>query len=110
MPALRQYSSTRLLAGKGDVMTEPPMASDTGYSPDISAELILHGERFDVISLGPGTVRVRSPKALAAGTAVVRMFVDGRRSSYVIDLQSGMNPGREEQAFSSIRVTDEVAA
>ena len=83
--------------------------SDTAYSPDLSAELMLHGERFAVAALGPEDVVVRSPRVVAAGHGTVRMVVDGQPTIYEVDLWLGIDPTRREQAYRLI-ATDANAA
>ena len=75
---------------------------DAAYSPDLSAELTLHGERFAVAALGPDDVVVRSPRPVPAGRGTVRMVVDGQPTVYHVDLWLGIDPARREQAYRLI--------
>jgi hypothetical protein len=84
-------------------METDPQASDAGYSPALSAELILHGERFDVVSLGPDRVAVRSAKTLGPGVGEIRMVVDGRPFVHVVEFSNGIDAKRQEQAFTLLQ-------
>ena len=75
---------------------------EPAYSPDLSAELSLHGERFAVAALGPAGVVVRSPRAVAAGCGTIHMVVDGQPTVYHVDLFDGIDPSRREQAYRLI--------
>ena len=81
--------------------TRPPQP-DTAYSPDLSAELTLHGERFAVAALGPDELVVRSARPVTAGHGTVRMVIDGQPTVYHVDLWLGIDPDRREQAYRMI--------
>lgn len=82
----------------------------TGYSPEISAELLIHGERFNVGSLGPDELIVRAPRPIKPGPGTVRLTVDGRVTLYHIDLFNGIDPTRVDQPYKLLSTFEEAAA
>jgi hypothetical protein len=84
--------------------------SDSGYSPPIAIELIIHGQRFDVASVGPDRAILRDARALNAGLGIIRLTVDAHVTVYQVDLTQGIDPARTEQPFMLIGVESEVAA
>ena len=58
-----RYQSARAIREFGVNMASPT-DSGTGYSPDLSAELVLHGQRFKVAALASDTVVVHQPRAV----------------------------------------------
>ena len=87
-----------------------PTSSAAGYSPSISAELTLHGERFKVAALGPDGVVLRSARPCDPGTGVIRVDVDGRVTLYHFDFTHGIDPARREQPVTLLRTIEEAAA
>jgi hypothetical protein len=83
---------------------------DAGYSPSITIELHLHGERFNVASTGPDRVILRDARPMNAGTGVIQFTVDGKVTNYSVKLLSGIDPSREHQPISILGVQSEAAA
>jgi hypothetical protein len=88
--------------------TSPP--PDAGYSPEISAELLLGKERFAIAALGPGHVRLKAPQICRPGRGIITMIVDGRSTVYHVDLFSGISPDHAEQPLRLLDADDEAAA
>jgi hypothetical protein len=83
---------------------------DSGYSPPISIELHLHGERFNVASVGPDNAILRDARPMQSGTGVIHFDVDGSVVLYQVNLFNGIDPQVDEQPFVLISVQSEVAA
>ena len=83
---------------------------DAGYSPPISIELLLHGERFEVSSLGDGQLSLRSARAMKPGRGTVRVIVDSRVTTYQIEMHGGIDPAVRNQSFQLLSAGKEAAA
>ena len=81
-------------------MMDAHQSSNFGSSPGISIELILHGERFSVASMGLNGLVIRAPKPLGRDRAVVTMAVGKHITRYDVLLPDGIDPGRHHQPFS----------
>jgi hypothetical protein len=93
----------------GDLMHDYSPSSDTGYSPDISAELLIHGRRFNLASLGPDRIIVRTSEKVEPGRGTIRLRVDQRFTLFHIDLPQGIDPAKTHQPYL-LRETIEQAA
>ena len=91
-------------------MNEPSQAADGGYSPPITIELLLHGERFNVASTGPDRVILRNARSTAAGNGIIRFVVDGVVTDYRVNVIDGIDPNRMHQPISILGILGEVAA
>ncbi len=80
------------------------------YSPLITIELIVRGQQFNVASLGPDNVILRSARSLQPGTGIIRLMIDGHLTTYHVNLPQGIDPQRNEQPFVLIDATREAAA
>ena len=78
-------------------MSDTPTQSDTGYSPPISIDLTLHGERYEVAAVGPDRLYLTEPVHALAGRGVVRLTVDGRSTFTHVDLFAGLDPTVRKQ-------------
>jgi hypothetical protein len=74
-------------------------STQAGYSPDISAELLIHGERLNVAAFGPRGFVLRSAKFLPPGEGTIRMQVDGRQTIYRVQFPEGIDPSRNRQPY-----------
>jgi hypothetical protein len=90
-------------------MDQTPTSSDIGYSPDLSGELTLHGQRFALAAMGPNGIVVRSPRAMEPGRGTIRMIIDGRQTVYNVDLWLGIDPAKREQVFRLLTAAEVVA-
>lgn len=91
-------------------MDSPAQAIDAGYSPDISIELFLHNERFDIASLGPSAIVVRSPRAAGPGQGTIRLVVADRVTLLKVDMVHGINPAQREQSYLQLGALKEAVA
>ncbi len=78
-------------------MTDTPTPSDAGYSPPISIDLTLHGERYEVASVGPDRLYLSEPAHAPPGRGVVRLTVDGRSTFTHVELFAGLDPTTRRQ-------------
>jgi hypothetical protein len=85
-------------------------AADSGYSPKITIELILHGQRFNVASVGPTMAILRDARKMEPGAGVIQWNVDGRVTSYRVEFSQGVDPERAEQPLVLLDAVAEVAA
>ena len=85
-------------------------AIDEGYSPPISIELVLHGHRFNVASVGPNMAILRNARKLEPGNGIIQWNVGGQITVYHAILPQGIDPQRNEQPFVLIDATSEAAA
>jgi hypothetical protein len=74
-------------------------ASETKHSPVLSAELSIHGHRFNVAALGPDHIVVRSSRPVPPGEGVIRFTIDDQPTIYHVELPDGVDPGRREQQY-----------
>lgn len=72
---------------------------NTKHSPELSADLSIHGQKFTVAALGPEHVVVRSPRQIAAGEGIIHFKMDNQLTIYRIDLPQGIDPTRREQNY-----------
>jgi hypothetical protein len=84
--------------------------SDAGYSPPLDMELILHDERFEVSSLGPGQLSLRSARTSSPGRGIVRLVIDGRTTLFHVEMFEGIDPARQDQSFRTLEVVQEAVA
>lgn len=91
-------------------MQSNPTSVESGYSPPLTIDLTMHGERYDVASIGPDSLTLRNPRIARPGHAVVRITIDGRPIIHHIDLFDGIDPARRKQTFRQLGVAEEVAA
>ncbi len=82
----------------------------SGCSPEISAELLLHGQRIAVASIGPDAIVVWGVQRVERGQGTIRLDMDGRITLYHVDLVNGIDPDRDRQTFLLLRTTEEAAA
>ena len=87
-----------------------PSLTGSGYSPEISMELILHGERFDVASLGSQDIVVRDARRVPAGQGTLRLVVDRKPTIFHVNLMHGINPSLREQTYQLLDTVEEAAA
>jgi hypothetical protein len=78
-------------------MLDPVKSPTAGYSAEVSIELQVGDERFDVASFGGERMVVRNPRALRACTGFVRVTVDGDVATYHVKLPAGLEPTRRHQ-------------
>jgi hypothetical protein len=90
-------------------MNHLPTAPRADYSPDISIELLVHGERFNVASLGPRNLALRDARPMAPGVGIVRLVVDGQVTVIHVDLRTGIDPSRPTQPYVQTTVQEAVA-
>ncbi len=91
-------------------MTQKKGTDDSGYSPPISIELHLHGEKFNVASVGPNSAILRNARPMDPGTGTIHFDIDGNVVLYHVKLFNGIDPQVEEQPFELVDVQSEVAA
>jgi hypothetical protein len=91
-------------------MVSPAQAIDVGYSPNISIELFLHNERFDIASIGPSAVVVRSPRLTNPGQGTIRLVVADRVTLLKVDMVHGVNPKQREQSYIKLGALKEAVA
>jgi hypothetical protein len=72
---------------------------ETKHSPVLSAELSIHGHRFNVAALGPDHVVVRSSRPVPPGQGVIRLTIDDQLTIHHVELPEGVNPSRREQHY-----------
>lgn len=72
--------------------------------------LFLHGERFDVASLGPNDIVVRSARPMPAGEGTIRLTIDGELTVFHVKLADGIDPVRRAQSYQLIDTIEEAAA
>ncbi len=83
-------------------MADISTAPDAGYSPPISIDLTLHGERYEVASVGPDRLYLQQPAIAPPGHGVVRVTVDGRSTFYQVDLFAGLDASARRQSLRLI--------
>lgn len=83
---------------------------DQGFSPDISATLLIHGERFRVGSLGPNEIMLQDARRTAPGRGEVRLLVDKRLTVYRVELTEGIDPSRPVQPLVRLGLGEEAVA
>jgi hypothetical protein len=83
---------------------------DAGYSPSITMELLLHGGRFNVASMGAGQLSLRDARRSDPGRGTVRVVIDGCTTLFHVDLPNGINPDSAAQDFLLIETVREAAA
>jgi hypothetical protein len=81
-----------------------------GYSPDISMELELHGERFNVAATGSATLRLRNPRTMPPGRGTLRMTVNGNVTTTHVELIEGINPDQKVHAYKRVEQSEGAAA
>jgi hypothetical protein len=81
-----------------------------GFSPDIAATLLIHGERFKVGSLGPNEIMLQDARRTAPGRGVVRLLVDKRLTIYRVELIEGIDPSRPVQPLVILPAGEEAVA
>ena len=91
-------------------MASPDQLLNAGYSPDISIELAIHGEKFDVASFGPSTVRIRSARLMSPGNGTIRLSVAGQVSLFQVEMLSGIDPARQEHPYVMLESREEATA
>jgi hypothetical protein len=91
-------------------MTPQLGTEDSGYSPPITIQLQLNGERFNVASVGSRQAILRDARVMPAGIGTVRIDVDGDVTEYQVNLFNGIDPQQVEQPFVLLGVKSEVAA
>jgi hypothetical protein len=91
-------------------MSDSPISSGAGYSPDISMELTLDGERFRVASIGPDEVVVRGVRRVPPGRGTLRLVVDRKATMFHIYLPDGLDPDRVRHAYRLLDAVEEAAA
>ena len=89
---------------------DPRPSADAGYSPKISAELLLHDQSFAVAALGPGQVVIQSPRPLPPGRGTIYMRIDGQLTVYHAELPSGINPSHPAQPAVILAATAKESA
>jgi hypothetical protein len=82
-------------------MDAHPKSVDAGYSPAISIELVLHGERYEVASLSPGRLLLRDARIAPPGRGIVTVSVAGNPTRFLVDLTDGILPDQKAQSFRS---------
>lgn len=88
----------------------PPTTSDAGYSPNISAELLLHDQSFAVLSLGPGQVVIQSARPLAPGFGMIHVRIDRQLTVYHVEFPVGISPEHSVQPIVILKSNEEEAA
>ncbi len=85
---------------------------DGRHSPELSADLLIHGHRLAIAALGPEHIVLRSPRLVAAGEGAIHLKVDSQLTIYHVDLPQGIDPNRREQSYRRLgnRVTPTSAA
>jgi hypothetical protein len=91
------------------VMMNTPKSDGCGFSPDLSMELAIEGERFSVASIGPNGMIVRAARHVRPGRGTVRLDVGGHVTVYDVWLVDGVDPGRDLQRFQLIGSREEAA-
>jgi len=82
----------------------------SSYSPDISMELLVHGERMNVAAMGPSNIVVRSARTAPPGPGTICLKVNGRITVYHIELPQGIDPTRQHQPVRLVRTVEDAAA
>jgi hypothetical protein len=91
-------------------MNDHSKSSSSGFSPNISAVLSIHGHQFAVASVGPGFVKVRQSFRVEPGRGTIRMMIDSKATVYHVELLQGINPDLIDQPFRLITSREESAA
>jgi hypothetical protein len=81
-----------------------------GYSPPISAHILLHGERFKVGSLGPNRLVLQDPRPMDPGVATLHFTIDGNLRISQLNLIEGIDPARQVQPFIEVKGDSEAVA
>lgn len=81
-----------------------------GYSPDLSIELLLGDDRFNVASLGPNEMALRGARPMPAGRGTLRITLDGKVMSHEVHLSDGIDPDRDLQTYQVVDAKREAAA
>ena len=81
-----------------------------GYSPDISIELELHGERFNVAATGSEYLRLRNPRPMPPGRGTLRMTVNGNVTAKQVELPQGIDADQKMQSYKLAEQTEGAAA
>lgn len=79
------------------------------HSPALSANLIIHGERFTVAALGPDHVVVLSARPVPPGHGIIHFRMDDHLTTYHVDLVDGIDPHRGEQVYRLLETIEEAA-
>jgi hypothetical protein len=73
-------------------------------------ELTVHGERFDVASLGSQDIVVRDARRVPAGQGTLRLVVARKTTIFHINLLHGIDPSLREQTYQLLGTVEEAAA
>jgi hypothetical protein len=65
-------------------------SSDAGYSPPIRIQLYLHGNCIELATVGRSGIRLRNPHFAPPGAGVIRLDIDGRCTTYHVELPLGL--------------------
>ena len=85
-------------------------SSGGGYSPEISAELLIRDQVFKVAAIGAGGLVIHSPHPVEPGEGTIRMLVDGRETVYQVEIPDGIDPSRDRQPFKVLPTVEASAA
>jgi hypothetical protein len=91
-------------------MNNSRISAEAGYSPDISIDLLLHGESLSIAALGEADFLMRNPIRKPAGLRVLRITVGGKETIYEIHLPLGIDPDHQRQCYQVVKVIEEAAA
>jgi hypothetical protein len=81
-----------------------------GFSPDLTIELFVADERFNVASLGPSEMALRGARPMPAGRGTLRITLDGKVMSHDVHLSNGIDPDRDLQTYQVVEGKQEAAA
>jgi hypothetical protein len=76
-----------------------------GYSPELSIDLFLGDERFNVSSVGPDELSIREARRMPAGPGTLRMTLDGKVTTRAVHLPDGIDPDRDRQSYQVVPMT-----
>lgn len=84
--------------------------ASSGYSPQISADLSIHGEVFKLAAMGPDCVTIQDARTMPPGQATIRMLVDHKLTIYHVELANGIDPNIYDQPARFLPVDEEALA
>lgn len=85
-------------------------SADGGFSPPLSAHLIVRGERLKLDAVGPNGIRLESPRRTPPCRAEIHFNLDGHVTIHPIDLPEGIEPSRPVQPFVMLPTGEEAVA
>ncbi|HYO09511.1 MAG TPA: hypothetical protein VER17_11110 [Tepidisphaeraceae bacterium] len=91
-------------------MNSRPSSPDVGgYSPDISADLVLDGIPHPLASFGPFGLALKTPCDAVAGIGTINLVVDRQLTTFLVELPDGLNRSRDLQPFRVLQVSEHAA-